>query len=188
MSDRERGECRKPDYEKDGYSARSLEMLDSEEGQLNAVFACFGSAARHGQLFEDSLSKLATLLNGLRGDSNPAAGLDKKMIGQLLRQLEKDFVEEIDQWVPEFLDQARTRRNFLIHEYFLKRSEEMGSAGGRLAILRELVGIEEQLRRGAALVNGLRVAIEETKKEEGTEPCEEERIFSVKLRMEGKAR
>ena len=29
----------------------SLEMLKSEEGQLNAVFACFGSAAQHAQFW-----------------------------------------------------------------------------------------------------------------------------------------
>ena len=34
----------------------SLEMLKSEEGQLNAVFACFGSAAQHSQYFEAALA------------------------------------------------------------------------------------------------------------------------------------
>ena len=30
-----------------GYTAESLDLLKTEEGQKNAVFACFGSAAQH---------------------------------------------------------------------------------------------------------------------------------------------
>jgi len=172
------------DYKKHGYSQRSLEMLKSEEGQLNAVFACYGSAAQHGQLFEESLAKLIALLNEWLGDDNPAAGLEKKTIGQLLRLFKTKFVQEVDDWVPEFLDEAKERRNFLIHEYFLTRSDEMGVEGGRLAMLRELAGIEAHLRRGAALVNGLRVAIEDAKKGVREEKGAGKTIFSIKLRIE----
>ena len=112
------------------------------------------------------------------------ARLEKKTIGELLRLFETKFVEEIDDWVPEFLDEARERRNFLIHKYFLTRANEMGVECGRLAMLRELVGIEAQLRRGVDLVNGLRVAIEEAKMGERGEKGEGETIFSVKLRTE----
>ena len=172
------------DYKKHGYSGRSLEMLESEEGQLNAIFACYGSAAQHGQLFEESLAKLVALLNECLGADNPAAGLEKKTIGQLLRLFKTKFVQEVDDWVPEFLDEAKDRRNFLIHEYFLTRSDEMGVEGGRLTMLRELAGIEAHLRRGAALINGLRVAIEETKKGVREESGEGKTIFSIKLRIE----
>ena len=72
------------DYIQHGFSERSLEMLETEEGQLNAVFACYGSAAHHGQLFEASLSNLLALLNELSGADNPAAGLEKQTIGHLL--------------------------------------------------------------------------------------------------------
>ena len=175
----------KLDYEKHGYSEQSLKMLESEEGQFNAVFACYGSAARHGQLFEDSLSKLLGLPNGLKGVDDPDAGLDKKTIGQLLRLFRTKFVEKIDDWVPEFLDEARQRRNFLIHEYFLRRSDEMGGAGGRFAILRELIGIEAHLRRGTELVNGLRVAIGEAQERQRNEGGDGETVFSGKLSIGG---
>ena len=37
--------------------SESLRMLETEEGQNNAVFACFGSAAQHAQMFEEALGK-----------------------------------------------------------------------------------------------------------------------------------
>ena len=139
MTDQDNAGSTESDYRKNGCSERSLEMLESEEGQLNAVFACYGSAAQHGQLFEDSLAKLVALLNDWLGSGNPVARLEKKTIGELLRLFETKFVEEIDDWVPEFLDEARERRNFLIHKYFLTRANEMG-VGVREACNAERVG------------------------------------------------
>ena len=75
-------------------------MLVSDEGQRNAVFACYGSAAQHGQLLEDALSRLIAKPNAVRGMDDPDAGLGKKTTGQLLRTFLSDFVEEIDEWVP----------------------------------------------------------------------------------------
>ena len=173
------------DYEVHGYSSESLKMLESKEGQLNAVFACYGSAAQHGQLLEEALARLLAELNGMRSPEDKDGGLDKKTTGQLLRIFRDNFVEGIDDWVPEFLDQARERRNLLIHEYFLNRKEAMGAEAGRLEILRELLDIEEDLRRAAGLVNGLRVAVEQTRKGEGDEKGESETVFSVELKIEG---
>ena len=172
------------DYEVHGYSARSLEMLESEEGQLNAVFACYGSAAQHGQLFEEALLKLVVLLNECLGIDGAAAAIQKKTIGQLLKLFEKKFVEEMDDWVSEFLDETKRRRNFLIHDYFLKRSDDMGIETGRLEMLRELLDIQAQLRRGAGLVNGLRVAIEAARNGEPPRNDESEVVFTVKLRLQ----
>ena len=44
-------------YKEKGYSDESLRMLESEEGQSNAVFAIFGSAAQHSQLYESALAE-----------------------------------------------------------------------------------------------------------------------------------
>ncbi len=171
------------DFKKHGYSVRSLEMLDSEEGQLNAVFACYGSAAQHGQLLEAALSKLVILLSEYSG-LEPPDSLKKKTLGQLLRFFDEKFVVEIDDWVPRILDAAREQRNFLIHEYFLKRSDKMRVESGRFEILRELVGIESQLRKGRDLFNGLRVAVEEVMKGKRQENSEARTVFSVTLRIE----
>lgn len=160
------GKSTEADYEKHGYSSESLKMLESKEGQMNAVFACYGSAAQHGQLLEEALAMLITELNGMRSLESTDGGFDKKTTGQLLRMFIRDFVEEIDDWVPDFLDRARERRNFLTHEYFLKRKKAMAVEAGRLEILRELLDIEGDLRRAAGLVNGLRVAVAETRQDE----------------------
>ena len=52
--------------EEHSYSSESLKMLESKKGQLNAVFACYGSAAQHGQLLEEALARLIAELNGMR--------------------------------------------------------------------------------------------------------------------------
>lgn len=171
------------DYEIHGYSARSLEMLESKEGQLNAIFACYGSAAQHGQLFEEALLKLIAVLNECLGIDSAVPATTKKTIGKLLKCFENKFVEEIDDWVSDFLDETRRRRNFRIHEYFLKRSDDMDAETGRVVILRELVDIEAQLRRGAGLVNGLRVAIERARNGEPPRNDDSEVVFTVKLRL-----
>ena len=67
------------DYKKYGYSERTLEMLESEEGQLNAIFACYGSAVQNGQLFEESLAKLVAILNEWSEADNPTEGLERDL-------------------------------------------------------------------------------------------------------------
>ena len=71
-------------------------MLNSEEGQLNAVYACLGSAAQHGQLFEVALSDFLLAYNGLLKKSFKLADLEavktslqKKTMGALLADFKK---------------------------------------------------------------------------------------------------
>jgi hypothetical protein len=42
---------------------KSLEMLKTGVGQINAVFACFSSAARHAQHFEAALAEFLSDYN-----------------------------------------------------------------------------------------------------------------------------
>ena len=49
-------------------------------------------------------------------------------------------------------------------------------------MLEELLGFEGQLRHGAALINGLRVAIEREKTGQRQQKAQSETIFSVTLR------
>ncbi|MCY4128271.1 MAG: hypothetical protein OXG15_03385 [Gammaproteobacteria bacterium] len=160
-------------------------MLESVEGQLNAVFACYGSAAQHGQLMENALAKLVTKLKRMTISEALPRDIDKKTTGQLLNLFRTKFVEEIDEWVPDFLDSARKKRNFLVHEYFLKRNDSMGVEAGRIAMLRELLDIESDLLKAAGLVNGLSVAIEETIQGKRDERGHGETVFSVKLKIDG---
>ena len=143
------------------YSELSLSMLKTEEGQLNAVFACYGSAAQHGQLFEESVARLILALNEMSGSEGGAEGMEKWTLGQLLSHFREKFVHEIDEWVPEYLEEGRKLRNFLIHDYFLNRDEQFGTRNGRMAMLEELLDIQRHLERGTDLLNGLRVAVGE---------------------------
>lgn len=133
-------------------------MLESKEGQLNAVFACYGSAAQHGQFFEESVARLIVALNKLSGSEGRAEEMEKWTLGRLLNHFQEKFVNEIDEWVPEYLEEGRKLRNFLIHDYFLKRKGKFGTRNGRMAMLKELSDIERHLKCGADLMNGLRVA------------------------------
>lgn len=68
----------------------SLDMLKTEEGQLNAVFACFGSAA----MFAGALGDFLRAYDKVRSKKLPAEELkeltqriDARTMGQLLRDL-----------------------------------------------------------------------------------------------------
>lgn len=74
----------------------SLQMLKTRAGQVNAVFACFGSAAQHAQHFEAALADFLSEYNKLtkRGVSLEEfealdQKLQKKTLGTLLREFSK---------------------------------------------------------------------------------------------------
>lgn len=76
--------------------SESLEMLKTEEGQLNAVFACFGSAAQHGQFLEAVLGDLLILYSRLSNTSLTVADIEaqesslrKQTLGALLSKMRK---------------------------------------------------------------------------------------------------
>ena len=76
------------------YTAESLDMLKSQEGQLNAVFACYGSAAQHAQFLEAALSDFLVAYNRFAArhlaidDLETKEGKLRKMtMGMLLRKL-----------------------------------------------------------------------------------------------------
>ena len=125
-------------------------------------------------------------LNELSGVESNAEMIEKWTIGQLLGHWQKTFVEKIDEWVPEFLDEGRRLRNFLIHDYFIRRNEQLATQNGRMAVLKELSGIEQHLRRAADLINGLRVAIGRQVDERKMQPGSRGRdvVFSAELRIE----
>ena len=147
------------------YSSKSLEMLESEEGQLNAVYACYGSAAQHGQLLEHALSGLVVSLKNISGRSVSLpdlqaveSSLHKKTLGQLRNDFEK-HVTKIDEWVSETLRTAIMSRNYLIHHFFLKRQDSFQTHSGRIGMLKELVEIGKSLEKATDLTNGMRVAV-----------------------------
>lgn len=176
-----------------GYTSESLDMLKTEEGQNNAVFACFGSAAQHGQFFEASLADFLVTYNKLcnkswsLGDFEPLAKkLRRRTMGQLLRELEK--VAEIDKVeVYKLMNAALDARNFLMHEFFLKRSNDLQTEEGRMGMLGDLLTIENLFREAAKPLGGMRVAMERalSAMENGELPAESEgeAIFTMQINV-----
>ena len=146
--------------------AESLRMLDSKEGQLNAVFACYGSAMQHGQLYEQAVDRLLSTYSHMNvSDQDESAEVNtgkskKQTLGQLLHTLFKG-VKINDTDVHMQLMRALDQRNMLAHEYFLTRDALFTTETGRLRLVRELVTIEQSIRSAMHLVSGMRVAIEE---------------------------
>lgn len=60
-----------------GYTSESLRMLKTKEGQLNAVFACFGSAAQHSYFFEAALGEFLLVYNKILKTSLTLQDLEK---------------------------------------------------------------------------------------------------------------
>lgn len=168
----------------------SLEMLKSKEGQLNAVFACYGSAAQHGQLFEDALSQLVLTLNRISGNDLSTVDLlavesrlRKKTMGQLIGELKKR-VTISHEWVYESLRIALEKRNFLIHEYFLKRQDEFEAYSGRMGMLSELLSIENAIKRATDITNGMRVAVNQALDGSHEESEDATALFSIEVHVD----
>ena len=171
-----------------GYSKNSLEMLKTTEGQLNAVFACFGSAAQHGQYFEKALGEFIVKIKHVLEPATPAehiqsakSQLARKTIGQLLQIMGK-HVQPDAQWVTDLLLNAHKSRNFLIHHYFIEREDRFKTASGRTAMLKELLSIQEQIERATVLVDGMRFAVTERVLNRDSDSNESERaLFSIEI-------
>ena len=149
------------------YSSESLDMLKSKEGQMNAIFACYGSAVQHGQLLEQALGDLILSLHQVSGHSLSRADLRseeekirRKTLGQLLRDFDTHIIK-IDRPVQESFRIALKKRNFLIHSYFLERDGGFGRRSGRMKVLRELIAIQNTLERAAIVSRAMLHALTE---------------------------
>ena len=106
------------EFRKKGYTSESLRMLESEEGQLNTVFACFGSAAQHSYFFEDALGKFLLVYNKIFKKSLTLQDLEiietkikKETMGSLLREFRK-YVTIHDDRVGQCLGNALKKKEF----------------------------------------------------------------------------
>ena len=135
-----------------GYSSESLKLLETEEGQLNAVYACYGSAAAEGQFFEDAVRNL---LKSVCRDYKPSArdGL-KKMIDRL-----SERIRVTDERIWDLFHEARSVRNRLIHHYFRNTEYKFRTYEGRMEMLQELVTIETPIRKAKELISGMNMAV-----------------------------
>ena len=140
-------------------------MLESEEGQRNAVFACFGSAAQQSQYFEVALGDFLLVYNKickksltLQDIESMEAKLGKQTMGTLLMEFKK-HVKINDDKIASQMDAALQKRNFLMHHFFRERNERFDTEQGRMEMLKELVGVDSELRMAKDMTNGMRVAL-----------------------------
>ncbi len=171
--------------------SESLKMLRTEEGQTNAVFACFGSAVQHAQLFEEELRTFLASYEKLRGKTLKAGAATtrpikqgKKTMGGLLRDVGK-YVRFDEKRIVLKLEKVLERRNFLMHHFFLERDEGFKTRNGRNRLLQELIGIEEELDTVRGWIAGLRVAMEEMLSNPGKVRLvrDEEVLFSANVEV-----
>ena len=142
-----------------GYTSESLRMLETEEGQLNAVFACFGSVVQHAQLFEQGLTRFLVMYNKILSDSVTIDDIgDKMTMGQLLGKV-RQYVELSDESIEKGFTIALNERNYLIHRFFLERNSHLESTEGRIKLLYELNRIERNLDRSRVAINAMRIAM-----------------------------
>jgi hypothetical protein len=137
-----------------------LEMLKSEEGQLNAVFACFGSAAQKAQYFERALAGFLLDYKKLTQKDIQLHEIDsdKRTLGMLLNSF-KGKAKITDQEIVMLMETAVPNRNFLMHRYFLNREDKLSSKEGRMEMLSELVRLDTHFEIAALVTNAMRHAM-----------------------------
>ena len=136
-----------------GYSNESLKMLGSEEGQLNAIYACYGSAAAEGQFFEDAVRNLLAFV--CKNTTPPEREGLKKQIDRLSEQ-----ITVTDERIWDWFHEARNVRNKLIHHYFRNKEYRLKTQEGRMEMLQELVILQTPVRKAKELINGMSVAVD----------------------------
>lgn len=143
-------------------------MLKSKEGQLNAVFACFGSTCQRGQLLEKALGDLVISINPLVNCSLSLSDLKerdenirRKTMGQLFHYVKKHATISDDSIV-EKLTFAIDKRNFLAHRYFIERDTGFETHAGRKSMMSELVIMGDFFDQCTAVVRGINIAIRRT--------------------------
>jgi hypothetical protein len=140
-------------------------MLKTRVGQINAVFACVGSAAQHAQFFEVALAEFVLDFNKIANEAISLQELEildqklqKKTLGALLKEFSR-YVTIKDAKVVQFLELALDGRTFLMHHFFRERSENLRSEQDRMRLLSELVSIDSLLQEAATLVRGMGFAL-----------------------------
>ena len=130
-------------------------MLESEEGQINAIYAVYGSTAAEGQFLEDAIRRL--LIRICKG----TAPSEREGLNSLINRLQKLITVDGDNEVFwNSLHLARKVRNEVIHRFFENKKCKMASADGRMEMLKELTLLAIPIQRAKELLNGMNVAYE----------------------------
>ena len=139
--------------------SESHDMLKTEEGQLNEVFARFGLAAQHAQLFEEALGNFLLAHNKIFPASLGAGTLEefeaeipKRTMGSLLREV-NEHLNIIGGNSARRMDDALLKRNHLMHHFFLKSREKLETEEGRMDGIKELEKMIVEFKEAHELIN-----------------------------------
>ncbi len=145
----------------------SLNMLKTRVGQVNAVFACSGSAAQNAQYFEDALSEFLLDYNKLTKRTLTPQDfetldqkLQKRTVGTLLREF-SNYVKIDDPNVQRLLEKALERRNFLMHHFFRQKDFTLRLEKDRIGLISSLTSIDRILQESATIIRAMRIAMSE---------------------------
>src|SRR4051812_21859041 len=123
--------------------SESLNMLKTEEGQLNAVFACFGSAAQHAQMFEEALGNFLLAYNHNRPEKMSAEKVEEltqsiqaSTMGQLLHELKSlvTFAEEDPRARPRTTSRVFRTMSSALHGSRRRRFRHGGCHGSSVSV------------------------------------------------------
>jgi phosphoribosylformylglycinamidine (FGAM) synthase PurS component len=116
--------------------------MDSIEEQHREVYAWFGRAAAHSQELETTLKSVLLCharLNNTVITSQELADLDqsfKMPLGPLIKKVRVQV--GLSNHADSQIKAALTKRNFLIHDFFVERAFEFDTDAGRQRMLDEL--------------------------------------------------
>jgi len=122
------------------------------------VFAWFGTAVYYAQCVEVELI-IARLFFARRGASEPSDEEwqkiegEKRTLGNLLQFLRKQI--EVGQEEVEVLNQCLGDRNFIVHDYWYRRSSLLATPSGCEDVIAELQQMAERLKRGNAIAEAI---------------------------------
>ena len=139
-----------------------LDMLKTEKGQLDAVFACYGSAMQAAQYLEVSVKDFLDTYNGILGKKIDDGRPPKfQTLGAALRTLNQNVTIE-DEAISDLLKSANAR-NFLAHHFFVARSADFKTKESRMGMLRDLTDLDSAFKIATRLVGAMRSALRDAK-------------------------
>ncbi|HEV3301559.1 MAG TPA: hypothetical protein VG055_18040 [Planctomycetaceae bacterium] len=129
-----------------------LAIPSPESHDVKEVFAFFGLAAYHAQVFEQAALHLVAALEVFSLSSSSARTVDsvygeieKQTLGQLLNAARR--VVAIDPTIDNLLSDALRERNELVHRFFEQNSENFIVESGRKAMIDRLRGVTDLFQR-----------------------------------------
>jgi hypothetical protein len=155
----------------------------SPDDCMSSLCELFGAAAYYAQRFEAALKDFLLVYSQLVNDTATAdalqAMLEKKTMGHLLRRI-RDVVIIRSDWPDGLLDHALERRNYLMHEFFLKHEQELRVPDAQPRLAQELAELGYALKAALIMTRGMTNAIQQAL--EHLERCDDEAV-TVEMSM-----